>query len=55
MINAAAAAASGQPDKVVLGVEPLLFGLFYLLVDLMFIEVKHFISGVIAKVKQGAQ
>lgn len=43
-INGAVASATNQPDRVVLGVEPILFGVFYLAFDLLFIEIKHFIT-----------
>ena len=43
-INGAIASATNQPDRVVLGVEPILFGVFYLAFDLLFIEIKHFIT-----------
>ena len=52
MINAAFASASGQADKVILGVEPILFGLFYLGFDLMFIAMKNYIRSIIAKAKE---
>lgn len=32
---------SGQPDSVPLGVEPILFGLFYMGFDLLFVGMKH--------------
>lgn len=44
LINGAVASATNQPNRVVLGVEPILFGLFYLGFDLLFIEIKHFIT-----------
>ena len=43
-INGAVASATNQPDRVVLGVEPILFGVFYLAFDQLFIEIKHFIT-----------
>ena len=43
-INGAVASATNQPDRVVLGVKPILFGVFYLAFDLLFIEIKHFIT-----------
>ena len=38
---------SGNLDQVVLGVEPILFGLLYLIVDLMFVGAKIFIKKLI--------
>ncbi len=49
VINGILGGVTGQPDKVYLGVEPILFGLFYLGFDLLFIEIKHFLTGVIKK------
>ena len=40
-INLAAAAITGVPDRVVLGVEPVLFGVFCLGVDLLLIQLKR--------------
>ena len=42
-INLAAARITGAADRVVLGVEPVLFGVFYLGFDLLLIKVKHLI------------
>jgi len=55
VINLMAANISGQPDKVFLGVEPILFGLFYLGFDLLFIEIKHFIISVMEKSRKHAK
>ena len=43
LINLAAVQITGQPDQVVLGVEPVLFGVFCLGFDLLLIRVKHFV------------
>lgn len=43
VINLAAVRLTGVPDRVVLGVEPVLFGLFCLGFDLLLIQIKHFI------------
>ncbi|MCR5674455.1 MAG: hypothetical protein K6G16_01975 [Lachnospiraceae bacterium] len=40
-INVTAAAVSGRPDRVALGVEPLLFGLFYLGFDLLLLACRR--------------
>ena len=40
-INAAAAQITGDPEKIVLGVEPVLFGVFCLGVDLLLLQLKH--------------
>lgn len=42
----------GDGDEIVLGVEPFLFGLFYLLFDMAVISIKNLISNAIAKSKQ---
>jgi len=48
VINIAAIGLMGVPgDQVVLGVEPILFGLFYLGFDLLLIKMKHMISGML--------
>lgn len=48
VINVAAIQLTGAPgDQVVLGVEPILFGLFYLGFDLLLIKMKHMLSGMI--------
>lgn len=41
VINIAAAGLTGQPDRVVLAVEPVFFGLFCLGFDLLLIQCKH--------------
>ncbi len=55
MINSAFALLLNQPDRVVLGVEPILFGLFYLGFDLLFICFKHHISNILARSKVSTQ
>lgn len=55
MINSAFAMISNQPDRVLLGVEPILFGLFYLGFDLLFICFKHHISNILARSKVSTQ
>lgn len=48
VINIAAIQLLGLPgDQVVLGVEPVLFGLFYLGFDLLLIKMKHMIQGMV--------
>lgn len=48
VINIAAIRLFGLPsDQVVLGVEPVLFGLFYLGFDLLLIKMKHMVGGMI--------
>lgn len=48
VINIAAIQLFGLPgDQVVLGVEPVLFGLFYLGSDLLLIKMKHMVGGMI--------
>ncbi|MBP3400056.1 MAG: hypothetical protein J6K75_09885 [Erysipelotrichaceae bacterium] len=41
IINALANVAAGTTDVIVLGVEPILFGIFYMLTDLCFITIKN--------------
>lgn len=41
MINAGYAVLSGSSEAVMLGVEPILFGIFYLVFDMLLIEMKH--------------
>ena len=48
LINMAAIRLLGLPgDQVVLGVEPILFGVFCLGIDLLLIKMKHMVSGMI--------
>ncbi len=43
VINATAAAVTGDPEHIFLGVEPICFGLFYDLCDMLLIEIKHLV------------
>lgn len=48
VINMAAIHLTGAPgDQVILGVEPILFGLFYLGFDLLLITAKHMMTGMV--------
>lgn len=48
VINMAAIHLTGAPgDQVILGVEPILFGLFYLGFDLLLIAAKHMMTGMV--------
>lgn len=47
VINLAAAGLTGVTDRVVLGVEPVLFGVFYLGFDLLLIKIKHLVDGMV--------
>lgn len=49
VINAAAAAISHNPDRIFLGVGPIMFGLFYLSFDLLFIEIRNWFVSVLKK------
>ena len=40
-INLAITSVTGQADSVPVGVEPILFGLFYMGFDLLFLGMKH--------------
>ena len=48
LINTIGHAAGAAEDTVVLGVEPILFGLFYVIVDLLFLGAKHLLSRIFA-------
>ncbi len=52
MINAAAALLAGRPDRIFLGVEPVLFGLFYLGMDLLFLCFKRLIKQIVNDAKK---
>lgn len=43
-VNMTAAAVTGSMDKIFLGVEPICFGIFSLLVDLFLLQIKHFFA-----------
>ncbi|MBQ7992071.1 MAG: hypothetical protein IJ252_03475 [Solobacterium sp.] len=49
VINAAAAAISHNPDRIFLGVGPIMFGLFYLGFDLLFIVIRNWFVSVLKK------
>lgn len=55
VINAGFAAVLNDPERIVLGVEPILFGLFYLGFDLLLICIKHQIGNILARSKASAQ
>lgn len=50
-INMLAAGLTGQPDRVVLGVEPVLFGVFCLGIDLLLIQLKRGLTGLLHRNK----
>lgn len=52
VINGTAAMITGDTERVILGVEPIMFGLFYLGFDLLLIEIKRFIISVFEKTKK---
>ncbi len=52
LINMVFVKISGQADRIILGVEPIMFGLFYMGFDQLLIEIKHFIVSVFTKQKQ---
>ena len=54
-VNAAAARLSGLPDAVFLGVEPLMFGVFTLLWDLLFLGVKRLFLQIVSDAKSGSR
>lgn len=49
IINLIAVWLTGVPNRVVLGVEPVLFGVFCLGFDLLLIQIKHFLAGKLRK------
>lgn len=53
-INVCAAVLSGDSGRIALGVEPLLFGLFYLCFDLMFLGFKRLFKRIVADAKAKA-
>jgi len=55
VINAGFAAALNDPERIVLGVEPILFGLFYLGLDLLHSCITHQISNILAQTKVSAR
>ena len=52
VINIAGNRINGTENEMVLGVEPILFGLFYLLFDLMFIGIKNTLRKIVSDAKQ---
>ncbi|MBQ7954520.1 MAG: hypothetical protein IJ282_02100 [Lachnospiraceae bacterium] len=52
VINEIANMARGTQGEIVLGVEPILFGIFFLIIDLCFIGMKRLIIKIIADAKQ---
>lgn len=53
LINYTVVQARGLPEgSIVLGVEPLLYGLFFLIVDMFFITIKNWVVSVIRKSKK---
>lgn len=53
-INAAILAARGGGDTVPLGVEPILFGVFYTCFDLLFLRMKHLLQTIVSDAKKSA-
>lgn len=54
-INNTAVLLGGDPERVVLGVEPILFGLFYFVFDLFFITIKKTFKNIIKDAKEKAK
>ena len=54
-INAAVNAAAGTTDKIVLGVEPILFGLRCMGFDMLFVGIKRFFCGIVSDARQKVQ
>ena len=57
VINGVIAGITGDDSKIYLGVEPVLFGVFYMAVDMFFISIKNMIVAIIrdAKEKNGVK
>ena len=55
LINLALLAASGARDAVPLGVEPILFGVFYTLFDLLFLAMKRLAGRIISDARERAR
>ncbi|MBQ9719897.1 MAG: hypothetical protein IJV64_04300 [Oscillospiraceae bacterium] len=55
LINAAIVGVTGATDSVPLGVEPVLFGLFYLLIDLMFLGLKNLFLRIVEDARHSAR
>lgn len=51
LLNTAIVSFTGQTDSVPVGVEPILFGLFYMGFDLLFLGVKHLARRIVADAK----
>ena len=51
-INTVANAVKGTETQVYLGVEPILFGLFYLAIDMMFIGIKNLLITIVSDAKK---
>lgn len=54
-VNAAVNAAAGTTDKIVLGVEPILFGLLCMGFDMLFVSIKRFFCGIVSDARQKVQ
>lgn len=54
IINGTIVALNGKTDSVPLGVEPILFGLFYMGFDMLFLGMKHLTKKIIADAKDRA-
>ena len=51
IINIALLSITGETNKVVLGVEPILFGLFYMGIDMGLIEMKRLFGRIVSEAK----
>ncbi|MGM9603733.1 MAG: hypothetical protein ACI3XG_01580 [Faecousia sp.] len=54
-INGAIAAINGRTDSVPVGVEPILFGLFYMGFDLLFVGIKHLVRRIFADARASVE
>lgn len=53
-INGAIVAVTGETDTVPLGVEPILFGVFYMCFDMLFVSCKNLLCRIVADAKASA-
>ncbi len=55
MLNSLVASVTGQPEQVALGVEPILFGIFYVAFDSLLIGAKHLLGRILDDAKNSAK
>ncbi len=55
MVNGLVASLTGKPEQVALGVEPILFGVFYVAFDSLLIGAKHLMGKIVSDAKDSAK